>query len=282
MLRELNEKAINSNNRISKKFEELSNKKECALICYLVAGYPDLTTTEKLAYTLAKAGADIIELGIPFSDPIADGPTIQQASYEALVKGITPHKCLMLSKYIRNKFPDLPIIAMTYSNILLKAGFSEFMDNAKYFGVDGLILPDMSIDECSLYIKQASQRDLATIFLISPNVAQKRLEAIVDTSSGFLYLISVYGTTGTRQHFENYTFDAIRKIKKTSQSKIPLAVGFGISNPSHVKFMISAGADGVIIGSAIVKKVQSSLGKKNMLSNLAMYIKSLKAACNKE
>jgi tryptophan synthase alpha chain len=135
------------NNRLNKKFDELSKKNEHALICYVVAGYPDVTTTEDIISSLVLSGADIIEIGIPFSDPIADGSVIQEASHQALLSGITPEKCLNISQNIRSKFPDLPILIMTYSNILLKAGFKNFMRRSKLSGVDGFILPDMAIEE---------------------------------------------------------------------------------------------------------------------------------------
>ncbi|MFL6348499.1 MAG: tryptophan synthase subunit alpha [Nitrososphaeraceae archaeon] len=270
------------NNRLTKKFQELSKRNQHALICYVVAGYPDVTTTENIISCLVSAGADIIEIGIPFSDPIADGPIIQEASYDALLNGITPEKCWNVFRRIRSKFPDLPILIMTYSNILLKAGFENFMMKSKQSGIDGFILPDMTIEESNCYIKQASRLGLATIFLASPNTSNERLNAIMNRSSGFVYLVSIYGTTGTRKSIEDYTLRAIRNTKRIAGSRLPVAVGFGITKPSHVRFMIEAGADAVIVGSAIVNKIKSSNnrnGKREMLNRLGSYITQMKRAC---
>ncbi|HEY5631345.1 MAG TPA: tryptophan synthase subunit alpha [Nitrososphaeraceae archaeon] len=266
-------------NRLSRKFDELSKKNEHALICYVVAGYPDITTTEDIISSLVVSGADIIEIGIPFSDPIADGSVIQEASHQALLCGITPDKCLRISQNIRSKFPDLPILIMTYSNILLRAGFRNFMRRSKLSGVDGFILPDLAIEESCCYIEQAAKLGLATVFLVSPNTSENRLKAIVNKCSGFVYVVSVYGITGMRESFENYTIDVIKNIKQVAASKIPVAVGFGISNASHIRFMVDAGADAVIIGSAIVKKIKSNANKEKMLLELRSYILNLKNAC---
>ena len=271
------------NNRLVKKFEELSERNEHALICYVVAGYPDIDTTEPIVATLASAGADIIEIGIPFSDPIADGPTIQEASYDALMKGVTPEKCLILAHGIRNRFPKLPILIMTYSNILLRTGFENFMIRSKSLGIDGFILPDMTIEESDCYIKQASGLGLATIFLASPNTSDQRMNSIVNRSSGFVYLVSVYGITGARKSFEDYTLCAIKQAKRIAGSRLPVAVGFGIDKPSHVRSIIEAGADAVIVGSAIVNKIKSNTNNKTkMLETLHSYVIEMKRACKQK
>jgi tryptophan synthase alpha chain len=171
---------------------------------------------------------------------------------------------------------------MTYSNILLKAGFENFMMKSKQSGIDGFILPDMTIEESNCYIKQASRLGLATIFLASPNTSKERLNAIMNRSSGFVYLVSIYGTTGTRKSIEDYTLRAIRNTKRIAGTRLPVAVGFGITKPSHVRFMIEAGADAVIVGSAIINKIKSSNnrnGKREMLNRLGSYITQMKRAC---
>jgi tryptophan synthase alpha chain len=265
------------NNRLDRKFKELSEKNERALICYLVPGYPDIKTSEKLVSVLVRAGADIIEIGIPFSDPIADGPAIQEAYHHSLTRGITPEKCLRFSQLIRKKYPDLPIVLMTYSNIPLRAGFRKFMTKSKECGVDGFILPDMQIEGSDIYLKETSKLKLATIFLVSPNTKADRLKSIISKCSGFLYLVSVYGTTGSRQSFEKYTATAIRNVKRTARSNIPVAVGFGISTPEHGKFMIDAGADGIIIASAIVNKIKEySKNKRKMNQEIESFVSSMK------
>ena len=267
-------------NRLVRKFQDLSIRNERALICYVVAGYPDIDTTERIVNTLVSAGADIIEIGIPFSDPIADGPIIQEASYEALVRGITPEKCLSLAHRIRKRFPDLPLLVMTYSNILLKKGFKKFMIRSKRLGIDGFILPDMTVEESDCYIKHASVLGLVTIFLISPNTSVQRMNNIINRSSGFVYVVSVYGITGTRTRFEGYTLYAIKQTKRIVDSRLPVVVGFGITKPSHVRSMINAGADAVIVGSAIVKKIKSHRSNhEKMLERLHSYVTEMKRAC---
>jgi tryptophan synthase alpha chain len=263
-------------NRVDARLSALAQKGERALICYVVAGYPDLKATERAVDALVAGGADIIELGIPFSDPIADGPTIQQASHSALEKGVTPEKALAMAGNIRRKHPDLPILAMTYSNILVRAGMASFMDRAEAAGIDGFILPDMPVEEAAEYLKYARERNLATVFLASPNTSEQRLKQIVENSTGFMYLVSVYGITGARKNFEDYTTQAIKQAKQAAAGRIPVGVGFGISKPEHARFMASAGADAIIVGSAIVDRM--SRAKNSMPAELRTFASSLKKA----
>lgn len=258
-------------------------KKEHLLICYAVAGYPDIKTTKEIVSAMIESGADIIEIGLPFSDPIADGPMIQEASFIALTHGITPDKALEIVKDIRQEFPNIPIVAMTYSNILLKVGFRKFMRKAKQSGIDGFILPDMPIEESDKYVKEASRLNLATIFLVSPNTNEERIRSIASKSSGFLYLVSVFGTTGIRKSFEDSTAKYVKDTKKIVGSSIPIAVGFGISNRSHAKFMINAGADAVIVASAIINIIKSytdrnanNKKKEEMLKEVRIFVSSMK------
>jgi tryptophan synthase alpha chain len=264
--------------RIVEKFAELARNGERALVCYVVAGYPDVQTSQKVIDALVKGGADVIEIGIPFSDPIADGPTIQAASHSALERGITPEKALQLAKAVRKKYPTLPLLAMTYFNILVRPGVGKFMSQAKASGIDGFILPDVPVEEAEAYSAAALKLGLATVFLASPNTSQARLQKIVNSSSGFLYLVSVYGITGARKSFEDYTLNAIKSVKQAAEGKVPVAVGFGISTPAHVRFMISAGADAVIVGSAIIDRI-ARLPAKKMLSELQDFARSMKKAC---
>lgn len=269
----------NNLNRIEKKFRELKNKREKALICYVVAGYPDIKTSEKIIDTLIESGADMIEIGIPFSDPIADGKTIQEALHSSLTIGVTPQQCLELSERIRVKHPETPLLIMTYSNILFRRGYDNFSKDAKKKGIDGFILPDVSIEESLEYVNAAKKNEMSTIFLVSPNTSESRLKMIIEHCSGFLYAVSVFGITGERQKFHKYTFAFIRKVRKLTKDKIPIAAGFGISHPDHVKNMIEAGADAVIVGSAIIRKIQETKNKKTSLALLSNYILDLKLAC---
>lgn len=267
-------------NRIAARLDELARRGECALVCYVVAGYPDIKMSQDAIDSLVSGGADIIEIGIPFSDPIADGPTIQAASHSALEKGVTPEKALQLAKSIRKRHPDLPLLAMTYCNIFVRVGVEKFMAHAKECGIDGFILPDMPVEEAGAYLQAAEKLDLSMVFLASPNTSEARLKNIVKSTSGFLYLVSVYGITGARKSFEDYTLNAIKNAKRLA-GPTPVAVGFGIKTPAHVRLMKGAGADGVIIGSAIVDVMSKSSSKTRMAKELANFAKSMKRACKK-
>ncbi|HEU5461936.1 MAG TPA: tryptophan synthase subunit alpha [Nitrososphaeraceae archaeon] len=272
--------SILKENRIISKFNELKSKNQKALICYVVAGYPDIMVSEHIISSLINGGADIIEIGIPFSDPIADGSTIQDAIQNSLIAGTTPDMCLELSSRIRKTFPNIPLIIMTYSNILYRKGYIQFAKKAKESGIDGFIIPDIPIEESKEYLNTMQNIGMSTIFLVSPNTSEKRLKMISRICTGFLYAISVYGTTGERQGFDEYTIESIKRVKKvTAEEKIPLAVGFGISNPQHVKYMIDAGADAVIIGSAIIKKIKELENKDTLFTILQKFIYELKNSC---
>lgn len=267
-------------NRIDEKFKELKEKKDNALICYVVSGYPDIKTSEDIIVALIEGGADMIEIGIPFSDPIADGNTIQEAIHQSLLSGITPEQCLELSERIRNKFPDVPLIIMTYSNILFRKGYEEFLSLAKEKGIDGCILPDIPFEESEEYVTAARKTGIATIFLTAPNTEEKRLKDINEICSGFLYVVSVFGITGERKKFDRYTYDVIKKVKKITKNKIPIAAGFGISKPEHVRNMLQAGADAVIVGSAIIRKIKETENKKNLPSILRNFTVDMKTTCH--
>jgi tryptophan synthase alpha chain len=271
---------LSKENRIDSKFNELKSKNQKALICYVVAGYPDIKTSEHIIASLINGGADIIEIGIPFSDPIADGSTIQGAIQSSLISGTTPDMCLELASRIRKTFPNLPLIIMTYSNILYRKGYIQFVEKAKENGIDGFIIPDIPIEESKEYLNTAQKKGMSTIFLVSPNTSEKRLKMISRICTGFLYAISVYGTTGERKGFDEYTIESIKRVKKiTAADGLPLAVGFGISNPQHVKYMIDAGADAVIIGSAIIKKIKEIDDKELLFNTLNKFIYELKNSC---
>lgn len=259
--------------RIKEKFAELSAKNEKALITYIMVGYPNESATISIVKGLIKGGADIIELGFPFSDPLADGPVIQNASTVSLNNGMKIKSFFSIVEKIR-KETEIPLVLMTYTNILYHKGYTKFIANAKKAGIDGFILPDMSIEESREYITSA--KNMAdTIFLISPNTTKSRIEKIVKSSSGFLYLIAVYGTTGIKTGIQNYSLKAIKEVKKITKGKIPVGVGFGVSTPEDVKKYIQAGADAVIVGSAFLKLIEKT-PKNNLEKSIATFTKSLK------
>ena len=267
-------------NRIYNKFRELTSKNRPALICFIVGGYPTIAHSEQIVTSLVKAGADMIEIGIPFSDPIADGHTIQNAYNTALKNGVTPQKCLHMCANLRKKFPNLPLLIMTYSNIVYKAGLEKFIKLSRLRGVDGFILPDMAIMESDAYVKVASDHGLATIFLASPNSNKQRIEQIMNVCSGFIYVVSIFGITGTRLRYEKYTFHNIRKIKKITQGRIPIAVGFGISRPDQIVSIVESGGDAVILGSSLIDRIKVAANHKLMLNDLQNFVRQLRDVCS--
>jgi tryptophan synthase alpha chain len=259
--------------RIKEKFTELEEKNQKALIAYIMVGFPNEKATVSTVRGLVKGGIDIIELGFPFSDPLADGPVIQNASTISLEKGTKIEKFFTLVKKIR-KETDIPLILMTYTNILYHKGYAKFISKAKKAGIDGFILPDMSIEESKEYL-QAAKNKSDTIFLISPNTSKTRIEKISKATSGFLYLVAIYGTTGIKTGIKNYTLKAIKEVKKQTKEKVPIGVGFGVSTPDDVKKYIKAGADAVIVGSAYLKLIERT-SQKNLESKIMLFTKNLK------
>ena len=262
--------------RIKNKFQDLRSKKEKALIAYIMTGFPSERDTISAVRGLVKGGADIIELGMPFSDPLADGPVIQNAGFQALQKGMNFEKFLAIVKKIR-KETDIPLVLMTYTNLLYRHGYEKFISIVKNAGIDGLILPDMSIDESGDFLKAARKHRIDTIFLISPNTSPERIKKIANTSSGFLYLVSVFGTTGGQQQFQNYTTHAIKNARKILAGKIPLGVGFGVSNPDQARTIIKSGADAIIVGSAFLRLIENTPTGK-IESKIESFTKTLKKA----
>jgi tryptophan synthase alpha chain len=259
--------------RIKGKFAALESKNQKALISYIMVGFPNEKATIATVRGLVKGGVDIIELGFPFSDPLADGPVIQNASTISLQNGTKIAKFFALVKKIR-KETDIPLILMTYTNILYHRGYAKFIAEARKAGIDGFILPDMSIEESKEYL-QAAKNNADTIFLISPNTSKTRIQKISKATSGFLYLVAVYGTTGVKTGIKKYTLDAIKQVKKQTKGKIPIGVGFGVSTPDDVKKYINAGADAVIVGSAYLKLIEKTPQNK-LESKIAVFTKSLK------
>ena len=248
-------------NAINDAFQKAQAKGNGALVGYIMAGDPKPELTAKIADALIKGGVDILELGLPFSDPIADGPTIQAASVRALAAGTTPAKVLDIAKVIRQSH-DVPIVIMTYYNPVFRMGLDKFFSLAQKCMVDGVIVPDLPVEEAADYVKAAKKTGIDTIFLVAPFTSNERVSKIVEFSSGFLYLVSHFGVTGAQSDIEDSTIQLIKRILPFTSSKVPLAVGFGVSKPEHVKRIIYAGADGVIVGSAfinIIHKHQDSI-----------------------
>jgi len=260
--------------KIQDKFKELKSKNEKALISYIMTGFPNENTTLSIVRGLVRGGADIIELGFPFSDPIADGPVIQNASTVSLNKGAKIEKFFSLVKKIR-KETDVPLVLMTYTNVLYTHGYTKFMSRVKSAGIDGLILPDMSIEESREYLKFAKKNGLDTIFLVSPNTKNDRLKKIARVSTGFLYMVAVFGTTGVQTKIHKYTIDAVKNTKKIVGKKIPIGIGFGVSTPADVKKYVSLGVDAVIVGSANLKIIENTLPSK-LQNRITLYTKKLK------
>jgi tryptophan synthase alpha chain len=264
--------------KISEVFLKLKQQNSGALIGYITAGDPTPEATPKIADALIEGGVDILELGLPFSDPIADGPTIQAASLRALNAGTTPMKVLEIAAEIRAA-RDVPIVIMTYYNPVFRLRLDRFCALAKENGVDGVIVPDLPVEEASDYKKVALAHGLDTIFLVAPSTSNVRLSKIVAASSGFLYLVSHYGVTGAQTSVEDSTVALIKRIKPFTADKVPLAVGFGIAKPEHVKRVIAAGADAAIVGSAFINITQKHHANADeMLSALKKTAEALKAA----
>ena len=242
---------------IAETFRKNKEQGNGTLIGYVTAGDPDPRETPKIADALIKGGVDVLELGLPFSDPIADGPTIQAASVRALNAGTTPANVLYIAKQVRQSH-DIPIVIMTYYNPVFRIGLDKFFNTAKECLVDGIIVPDLPVEEAADYKTTADKSGIGTIFLAAPSTTDVRLENIVACSSGFLYLVSHFGVTGAQSAVENSTIELINHVLPFTVGKIPLAVGFGVSKPEHVRSILDAGADGVIVGSAFVNVVQKN------------------------
>jgi len=263
---------------ITETFQRLKSRGEAALIGYVTAGDPEPQCTPKNADALIKGGVDILELGLPFSDPIADGPTIQAASVRALNAGTTPRKVLEMARAIRHVH-DVPVVVMTYYNPVFRMGLDSFFRLAKSCMVDGVIVPDLPVEEAGDYKQAANACGVDTIFLAAPSTSTQRLRNIVKCTSGFLYLVSHFGVTGAKAAVEESTIQLIKKFLPYTSGHVPLAVGFGVSKPEHARCIIEAGADGVIVGSAFVNIIAKNQGNTTkMLEELSAMAHKLKAA----
>jgi len=248
-----------------------TDKKHAALIAFITVGYPTLEATLDAVPLLEKCGVDMVELGIPFSDPLADGITIQQASFEALQNGITPAACLDAARLIRKK-SNLPLIFMTYYNPVLSYGPERFCADSFQAGIDGLIIPDLPLEEAGVLEENALRHNLDLIYLLAPNSSEDRIREAAERSRGFIYLISVTGVTGIRDTIPPGSDNFAAKVRRHTDK--PLCMGFGISTPEQAA-QVSRSVDGVIVGSSIVH-IMGSL--KEWKPSLADLISSLKKA----
>jgi tryptophan synthase alpha chain len=266
---------------IAKTFKRLKAKGEGGLIAYVTAGDPKPSLTSRIVEAIIKGGADIIELGIPFSDPIADGPTIQAATVRALKAGTTPKQVLDIAGEIKKRWKK-PLVILTYYNPIFRMGLKNFFEYASKNDVDGVIVPDLPIEEADEYKKIAESYKIDTIFLATPSTSTARLKQIVQFSSGFLYLVSVFGVTGTRKIIHEFTLDMIKRAVSTTKEKVSLAVGFGISKPEHIIKLLKNGADAAIVGSGFVRIIEEKHNQNNeMIKALEKYTKDLKTATKK-
>ncbi len=239
-------------NRIDKALAELKSKGKKAFVPFITAGDPTLELTKSLIKTLESAGADIIELGIPFSDPIADGPSIQRASLRSLEHNTSLSDVIKMVAEVR-KETQIPIVLMGYYNPIFKYGVDKFTKDATESGIDGIIVADLPPDESAELVKSAKEYDLATIFLVAPTSTPDRVKLIAESCTGYIYCVSTTGVTGARKEISDMLAPTLELIKKYSDK--PIAVGFGVSTPDQAKEVAKV-ADGVIIGSAIVNIIE--------------------------
>jgi len=240
--------------RIGRAFKRLKKDGGKAFIPYIMAGDPSFETTKETVLMLEQCGADIVELGVPFSDPLADGPTIQRAAERALKNNVTLRKIIAFVKDIRSS-THIPLILMTYFNPVFKYGSERFIRDASDANVDGLIIPDLPPDEAADFIKHARKANLDTIFLLAPTSTEDRIRIVAKASRGFIYYVSITGTTGSGLLFDGSMERLISEIKGCTDT--PIAVGFGVSTPEDAAAVAKV-ADGVIVGSAIVKKLHET------------------------
>jgi len=241
-----------------------------ALIPYITVGYPNTATTMKVVSLLASSGCDIIELGIPFSDPLADGATIQRASYEALRQGVTPHLCLEVAQELRRQV-EIPLVFMTYYNPVLKFGLDQFCSKCAEVGIDGLIIPDLPPEEGQELEKSTRSQGLDLIYLLSPASTEERIRLVVGKASGFIYLVSLTGVTGARDELPEELEGFVSRVRKRTEK--PLCIGFGVSTPEQAR-RIARVADGVIVGSRIIQL----LDEDKSLENACSFIKCAREA----
>ncbi len=261
--------------RLEEKFKELKERKEKALIGFVTAGYPTADDTPEIARAMVKGGVDILELGLPFSDPIADGVTIQRASERSLEAGMNTDVYFEVAAGIKG----VEKVCLTYYNLVLQRGLEDFIADCESAGIKGLVVPDLPVEESKPLLRICDRHETDLIFLIAPTTTEKRMARILDVASGFVYVVSLLGVTGAREHISDAIHPLIRRIREVKSSvSVPLAVGFGISKPEHVRTVCEV-ADGAIVGSAFIRLIEKGLeseSKASMLREIEEYTRSLK------
>jgi tryptophan synthase alpha chain len=265
-------KTSRNSTRITRLFERLRPARRKALIGYLTAGDPSLERTPSLVAALVRGGADLIELGVPFSDPIADGPVIQRASERALRAGASLRRVLDTAREIRRAC-DVPLLLFTYLNPVLRYGLEDLAGDATGAGIDGILLTDLSVEEASGYVEVMRAHNLDTVFLAAPTSTQERLRLIAQYSSGFAYLVSRTGVTGERDSLAGSAAPLVEAMRRVTD--LPLAIGFGISRPEHVA-AAGALADGVVVGSALVHLIEEYAADPALEARLEDFTRALK------
>src|SRR6266436_4374250 len=257
--------------RSQKKFGELKHSGRGGFIPFITAGDPDVTTTERLLIELAKAGADIIELGVPFSDPVADGEVIQRASERALRNGVTVHDALTCAKNVRQHI-DVPIVLFSYFNPLLQFGPEPFAPAARQAGIDAVLVTDLIPEEAESWTQNLLRHELDPIFLVAPTTSDKRLARITQQAHGFIYAVSRAGVTGERDQMTRDAEDLVKRIR--SVSDLPVAVGFGISTAEQVR-AVWRFADAAVVGSAIVREIERLANSPDLVKRVGDFARSL-------
>jgi tryptophan synthase alpha chain len=263
-----------SSGRIARRFAELSRSGELGLIAYITAGDPSLAATEKIILAAAEAGADVVELGVPFSDPLADGPVIQRASERALHSGTTLPGVIDLVRRLR-LHTEVPLVLFSYFNPILQMGLEKFASDAADAGADAVLVTDLIPEEATEYREIMHARGLDTVFLAAPTSTDTRLALIAECSTGFLYIISRMGVTGTRDALPEDLPALARRVRQFT--KLPLAVGFGISAPAHVS-VLGGIADAAVVGSALVAEIEKAASPEAAATAVADRIRALKRA----
>ncbi len=258
---------------VSERFKALRQQQQCALIPFIMAGDPDLETTAQALQVLDSSGADMIELGVPYSDPLADGPVIQAAATRALEKGVCFDQVLAMVETVVPKLRS-PLILFAYYNLILSRGIENCLNRIQQAGIKGLVIPDLPLEESSMLLAAAAEREIEVILLVAPTSSASRMRAIAQASQGFVYLVSVTGVTGIRQQMHERVSGLVKELR--SHTDKPIGVGFGISQGDQARQIKETGADAVIVGSAFVQRLTEP--PEQRLKSVETFCRTLKDA----